>query len=744
MLPSKMQVNKKLLPIKGHFFFFNAGTAPLVPYLSTYARQLGFSSSTVGLIYTILPICGLIAKPLFGVIADRFKKQKLIFILFQIITIISFGAIYLIPESRNWTVELDCNGGVSYLQSCYKTADSVDTCKVSSLSNLSPDATATCQMNCDMTSPKMWQTVCEHWHKPQYCYSNTNNIKYSSSVSNVTLNTDNCAYIVANNVTLDGHIFTPHCRLGADYVDVNEPCLFKCNNTKLSTAIGTEKVNMTCVNKNVNYKLCTKDIAQLTELTKEPLNSTCEASCDLDVKTPWRLMEICEWWKADSATSCQPKTKQGVDFPKNLSFTGVLLLHKTLAEHECVYMRLNHTELPDENGHVKKHYPNCEAKPAYQEKSELFRSSCEIHCDNALVNELMQGASDSRNDSGTEYTSQFWWFFMLMILSWIGQAVVVTFADAICFSLLGTKVSNYGKQRLWGSVGWGIFSLLTGVLIDTFSDGAYKDYTIAFILMFVFLLGDVAVSCFVETDSTKMSMNILADVGSLLSSLPTVIFFLWTIAVGLCTGLLWQFLFWLIEDISEKNCDGSGYIKTLQGLVSAIQTFGGEIPFLFVSGYVLKKVGHINMMSLVLLAFGVRFILYSFLTNPWWVLPIEMLQGVTFGMFYPTMTSYANIVSPPGTETTVQGLVGAVFEGVGTSLGSFIGGHLYGTYGGWITFRAFGIGALVCCILNWLAFYILKDKIGHARVPSGYSSVIRYEQPNDMVYMLEDMSEGRL
>ena len=67
----------------------------------------------------------------------------------------------------------------------------------------------------------------------------------------------------------------------------------------------------------------------------------------------------------------------------------------------------------------------------------------------------------------------------------------------------------------------------------------------------------------------------------------------------------------------------------------------------------------------------------------------------------------------------MQGLVGAVFEGVGTSLGSFIGGQLYATYGGWITFRAFGIGALICCGLNWLVFFILKDKIGHARVPSG-------------------------
>lgn len=75
---------------------------------------------------------------------------------------------------------------------------------------------------------------------------------------------------------------------------------------------------------------------------------------------------------------------------------------------------------------------------------------------------------------------------------------------------------------------------------------------------------------------------------------------------------------------------------------------------IYITGYLLRKVGHGNMMSLVLFAFGVRFILYSTLTNPWWVLPIEMLQGITFGMFYPTMTSYANIVSPPGTETTVQ------------------------------------------------------------------------------------------
>lgn len=86
----------------------------------------------------------------------------------------------------------------------------------------------------------------------------------------------------------------------------------------------------------------------------------------------------------------------------------------------------------------------------------------------------------------------------------------------------------------------------------------------------------------------------------------------------------------------------------------SIQTFGGELPFFFLSGWILKKIGHIHAMSLVLLGFGVRFLLYSLLTDPWWVIPIEFMNGITFGLFYATMASYASIVAPPGTEATMQ------------------------------------------------------------------------------------------
>ncbi|XP_038216332.1 major facilitator superfamily domain-containing protein 6 [Zerene cesonia] len=732
MLPMKMKIDKKLLPIKGHFFLYNAGTAPLVPYLSTYARQLGFSSATVGLIYTILPIFGLIAKPLFGVIADRFKIQKPIFLLFQIVTLISFSAIYFIPENASkLTAELDCGDGATMLKSCYKTAEEIDSCKIISLGN--QNGTAECRMKCDMTSPKMWQTVCEHWDIPQYCYSNTESIEYTSYVSNVTLR-DKCAYIASHNVTLEGYNFKPSCRIGNGFIDINEPCSLKCGNQQLAGIIGQDKANMTCVNNTLNYRLCNGNTSKenVVEMNQP---DQCKASCELDKAQPWKLMEICLGWGADVTNACKPKTRAGEHLPDNLSFTGVVRLSKTVTEHNCVYLRLDHIVMDD--GTI--HYPDCVSKAQYEMELSLFHPACEISCNNAQINELLQAAADSTSEETNQYTKQFWLFFMLMLISWVGQAVTVTFADAICFNLLGTRVSQYGKQRLWGSVGFGLFSLLTGSLIDVFSDGAYKDYTIAFILMFVFMCGSVIVSWFVRVESTKFSVNILADVGSLLKSLHTCVFIAWTIAVGLCTGLIWQFLSWHIEDVARLTCDGADYMKTLQGLVSAIQTFCGEIPFMFLSGYILKKLGHINMMTVVLFAFGVRFVLYSVVTNAWWILPIEMLQGITFGMFYPTMTSYANVVSPPGTETTVQGLVGAIFEGIGTSLGSFIGGRLYETYGGWNTFRWFGYGAFVACVVHALTQYLIKDKHSHVELNQGYSSVIHYGHTNDAVHILDDL-----
>jgi len=116
---------------------------------------------------------------------------------------------------------------------------------------------------------------------------------------------------------------------------------------------------------------------------------------------------------------------------------------------------------------------------------------------------------------------------------------------------------------------------------------------------------------------------------------------------------------------------------------------------------------------------------YSFLTDPWYALPIELLNGLTLGVYWSTMASYAYLVAPPGTASTLQGIFGAIFEGIGTSIGSLLGGLIFQKYGGVILFRSWGVFALSTGILFALANLFLdkvfprKDSVGEV---ADYSS----------------------
>lgn len=51
---------------------------------------------------------------------------------------------------------------------------------------------------------------------------------------------------------------------------------------------------------------------------------------------------------------------------------------------------------------------------------------------------------------------------------------------------------GYGRQRVWGTIGFGITALLAGYTVDLWSQGEiYKTYTPAFLLVFGFTCFDL-------------------------------------------------------------------------------------------------------------------------------------------------------------------------------------------------------------------------------------------------------------
>ena len=90
-----------------------------------------------------------------------------------------------------------------------------------------------------------------------------------------------------------------------------------------------------------------------------------------------------------------------------------------------------------------------------------------------------------------------------------------------------------------------------------------------------------------------------------------------------------------------------------------------QVPLLFASGVIIKRVGAVPCLYLAMLAVALRFLGYSLLSNPWVVLVIEPLHGVTFGIMWAAASTYAAMIAPPGMSATIQGLVSGVHFGIG-------------------------------------------------------------------------------
>jgi hypothetical protein len=134
-------------------------------------------------------------------------------------------------------------------------------------------------------------------------------------------------------------------------------------------------------------------------------------------------------------------------------------------------------------------------------------------------------------------------------------------------------------------------------------------------------------------------------------------FLLYTMALimGIASGIHFTYLFLFLQSL--------GGTEFLMGL-SLTVTCAAELPFFFWSEHLLKRLGARGVMYLSLMCYAVRLMYYSFLTNPWAVLPSELLHGVTFGAYWSAGISLASSTAPPALSATAQGLFSGFYDGM--------------------------------------------------------------------------------
>ena len=89
-----------------------------------------------------------------------------------------------------------------------------------------------------------------------------------------------------------------------------------------------------------------------------------------------------------------------------------------------------------------------------------------------------------------------------------------------------------------------------------------------------------------------------------------------------------------------------------------------------------------------------RLILVSVIQLPILILPIQLLNGLTYTTMWIAGVAYANPSAQDGLGATAQGLFSGTYLGLGGAAGALLGGYLYDTLGAAATFRLVGIGIL--------------------------------------------------
>jgi MFS family permease len=302
----------------------------------------------------------------------------------------------------------------------------------------------------------------------------------------------------------------------------------------------------------------------------------------------------------------------------------------------------------------------CTRYNSQQGNAGIFGSVCNLvnkHLCNLTCGNSSETSITETEEAVSKFGRTFAMIFFILFIASCFFSPTISIVDGLAYNCLGDSRMKFGRQRFWGSVGYGLFGVVSSLIMDTFQkNDADKNYTYSFIMFAVFLIVTAVIVYQIEASVEVIAGSLMSNVGKILCNLELDLLMFTAFLSGFLCSAQEGFLFWFIQSLNGP--------QIIMGLCGLIQC-STEIFILFFSGLIVTKLGTMNCLCAVFAAFGVRFLLYSFLGNPWCVLSVEPLHCICYGLFYPAMTIRASELTPPGMHATVQSFLGTLYMCVG-------------------------------------------------------------------------------
>mmetsp|Transcript_72060 Transcript_72060/g.108764 ORF Transcript_72060/g.108764 Transcript_72060/m.108764 type:complete len:414 (+) Transcript_72060:159-1400(+) len=216
----------------------------------------------------------------------------------------------------------------------------------------------------------------------------------------------------------------------------------------------------------------------------------------------------------------------------------------------------------------------------------------------------------------------------------------------------------FGRLRLFGTIGWGTMAPLGGLLLEARGMGVTFITSGALALAVMLLITQLRV-----TPPKRNAPPAKGGWRVMFEDPLTILLLLGTLLMGQCYGAIGSFLFVRLQAL------GAGSV--LMGLTLSMNCLV-EAPCFFFAERAIRALGLVGVMQVCLVLMAARLFFYSLLVNPWMVLLVEGIHGVTYSLWFTAGSAHCRRLATNGNAASLQGFFNGIKVGVGAGTGSLI------------------------------------------------------------------------
>jgi PPP family 3-phenylpropionic acid transporter len=258
----------------------------------------------------------------------------------------------------------------------------------------------------------------------------------------------------------------------------------------------------------------------------------------------------------------------------------------------------------------------------------------------------------------------FAWLIIITIIMSVFYNTIQPVLDSLSLELSEEDPAfSYGTLRIAGAIGWSFTGIITGKVIDG------MHINMIFIIAAMSMAGVFLLSLFLKEKrpTSKSSGSLFKGAKELIENKSLLFLLVSVVLISIAGTSIWNF-YSLYMKGNGASASLVGYGLSLQGLC--------ELPFFYFSARIILRLGIKKTLVITVFALALRLSLYGLVNVPKWALPIEVLHGLSWSLFWVACVEYVNGLIDKKWMAAGQSLLYAAYYGLGAIAGNYWTGYL--------------------------------------------------------------------